>query len=33
MKIKCLVTFLDGKDRFEKDDVRTRFAVCSERMG
>lgn len=23
MKIKCLTTFLDGKNRFEKDDVRT----------
>lgn len=23
MKIKCLTTFLDGKERFEKDDVRT----------
>lgn len=23
MKIQCLTTFLDGKDRFEKDDVRT----------
>ena len=23
MKIKCLTTFLDGSDRFEKDDERT----------
>lgn len=23
MKIKCLTTFLDGKERFEKDDGRT----------
>jgi hypothetical protein len=23
MKIKCLTTFLDGKDRFEADDIRT----------
>lgn len=23
MKITCLTTFLDGRDRFEKDDVRT----------
>ncbi len=23
MKITCLTTFLDGSDRFEKDDVRT----------
>lgn len=23
MRIKCLTTFLDGKDRFEKDDQRT----------
>lgn len=23
MQIKCSTTFLDGKDRFEKDDIRT----------
>jgi len=23
MKITCLTTFVDGSDRFEKDDVRT----------
>lgn len=23
MKINCTTTFLDGKDRFEKDDMRT----------
>jgi len=23
MKILCLTTFLDGRDRFEKDDVRS----------
>jgi hypothetical protein len=23
MKIRCLTTFLDGKERFEQDDVRT----------
>ena len=23
MKILCLTTFLDGRDRFEKDDART----------
>jgi len=23
MKIECLMTFLDGKDRFEEGDVRT----------
>lgn len=23
MKITCLTTFIDGRDRFEKDDVRT----------
>lgn len=23
MKIKCLTTFLDGKDKYHKDDVRT----------
>lgn len=23
MKINCLTTFLDGRDRFEKDDQRT----------
>lgn len=23
MKIQCLVTFLDGVERFEKDDLRT----------
>lgn len=23
MKIECLITFLDGKDRFETGDVRT----------
>lgn len=23
MKIKCLTTFIDGKERFEEDDVRT----------
>lgn len=23
MKILCLTTFLDGRDRFEKDDTRT----------
>ena len=23
MKIKCLTFFLDGRERFEKDDVRT----------
>ena len=23
MRIKCLTTFLDGAERFEKDDIRT----------
>lgn len=23
MRIKCLTTFLDGSDRFERDDLRT----------
>jgi len=23
VKVKCLTTFLDGKDRFEKDDIRS----------
>ena len=30
MRIKCLTTFLDGKDRFEKDDIRAVHATDTE---
>jgi hypothetical protein len=32
MKIKVLTTFLDGSDRFEKDDVRTVNDADAERF-
>lgn len=32
MKIKCTTTFLDGTDRFEKDDVRTVDDARAERF-